>query len=81
MEALYVYFLQRQCSYDLLEMHRYNLYKKIATDKAKNMKTQCCTLSVFFDTHRETIVATTLKVFSFRLVHVMHVVSHRWPVC
>ena len=48
---------------------------KIATDKAKNMKIQCCTLSVFYVTRRETIIAKNFKVFSFRVVHVIHVVS------
>ena len=39
------------------------------------MKSQCCTLSVFYVTRRETIIAQNFKVFSFRLVHVIHVVS------
>ena len=39
------------------------------------MKSQCCTLSVFYVTRRETIIAPNFKVFSFRLVHVIHVVS------
>ena len=51
------------------------MYYVDAHYKAKNMKTQCCTLSVFYVTCRETIVATTLEVFPFRLVHVIHIVS------
>ena len=58
----------------IIDGHKLFVYK-IATDTAKNLNGQLYTLSVFYVSWREMIVATTLSVLLLRRVNVLHVVS------